>query len=416
MVPAGRDRGSARAALNLARYTSAARGPPTRRRRPLVPAGVGHAAPCSRTPHGARGGCGSWRRRSGGSAGSATPAGRGGQRAAGGCRHAQALAQREAEAGRAGRDRTPRQERTRVNPSTPAGAHSRRCRARSTRACAAPVDGARDRGSSGATGPDADECPDESGAAAEVAELTDRLSRPRPGRHAGAGLEQLRKEREGAGPSWSWCASSRGARMLSSRGAAALPHGPPAILSRGVSGRRPASSRGTVNGREEDARRPGLFRTRLGSESRRPDHRIGAGDRWITRPPSSYRRRGGPRSPPARLPPHPRSVPGLRASLGKYHALVIGNDGYKQLRPWPRVHDARAVAAVLRSRTDQRHPGRERRRGGRPLRAEHTPGALNARTTSDLLCWHGELAIRRPRYGCGRCPDRPPPPGSPTWI
>jgi hypothetical protein len=193
--------------------------------------------------------------------------------------------------------------------------------------------------------------------AAEVAELKDRLAeaQARAGMQR-AGLEQLRKEREGGGPELELVRVQvvepemlSGTRGTAGAAGTALP----AILIVGRV-RSPAGVKSlTVNGREEAFDDQGLFRTRLGMRDPKDQIiRIVAVDRsdrssTLELTPA----RQSPVTAGAAPAPSAESVPGLRASLGKYHALVIGNDDYTQLRPLrTAINDARAVAAVLRSR------------------------------------------------------------------
>jgi len=196
------------------------------------------------------------------------------------------------------------------------------------------------------------------GRAAEVARLREQLAEARA-RVAlqRAGVEQLRKERERGAPEVDllrvqvvepeMLATMRAGGATGS--AAPLP-----VLLLAGRVRSPAGLKSlNINGREETLDDQGLFRTRIViRDAGDPVVRIVAIDRndqlaalEVTPP----RRGGGPLAPVAA--PGPEIIPRLRASLGKYHALVIGNDQYASFRPLKTaVNDARAVGAVLRER------------------------------------------------------------------
>jgi len=177
-----------------------------------------------------------------------------------------------------------------------------------------------------------------------------------------AGLEQLRREREQAGPEIELTqiqvmepqlvALTRDIRVLPTKTA-----GPGLSLLlagkvKAVGGLQSLS----INGREEVVDRDGVFKARValkGSEDERI--RLVAVDRASRKSSLEMIVPGRVRVPGAATGPGEgdrvllRPTPAL--SLGKYHALVIGNDRYrafKQLRT--AVSDAEEVAAILRDR------------------------------------------------------------------
>jgi hypothetical protein len=196
------------------------------------------------------------------------------------------------------------------------------------------------------------------GRAAEVARLREQLAEARARVDLQrAGVEQLRKERDRGAPEVELVrAQVVEPEMLATMraGGAAAGENPLPVLLLAGRVRSPAGVKSlTINSREESLDEQGLFRTRLIiRDTADPVVRIVAIDRNDQRaalevtPP---RRTGTPVAPVAA--PGPESIQRLRASLGKYHALVIGNDRYASFRPLrTAANDARAVAAVLRER------------------------------------------------------------------
>ena len=144
--------------------------------------------------------------------------------------------------------------------------------------------------------------------AAEVAELKDRLAEAeaRAGMQR-AGLEQLRKEREGGGPEVELVRVQvvEPELLTSARGTAAGATLPAILIAGRV--RSPGGVKSlTVNGREETLDAQGLFRTRLGMRDPKDQIvRIVAVDRSDRS--STLELSAARRSPvtPARLRPHP---------------------------------------------------------------------------------------------------------------
>jgi hypothetical protein len=196
--------------------------------------------------------------------------------------------------------------------------------------------------------------------AAEVARIQDQLIQAEARASLQrAGLEQLKQERDRGGPEVELVRVQvvEPELLLNTRaGGSAAPDAPvlPAIL---IAGRvRPPDGIKslTINGREESVNEQGLFRTRLLIRDQRDElvriMAVDRSDRSSTLELAAARRFPGPLAMIG-AGPAVESIPRLKASLGKYHALVIGNDHYTQLRPLrTAVNDARAVASVLRTR------------------------------------------------------------------
>jgi len=211
----------------------------------------------------------------------------------------------------------------------------------------------------------------------EIATLRDQLARPAPQGQAPdtarlreqladaearaslqrAGLEQLKKERDGGGPEVEVIRVQvvEPELLTNTRGTSPSGGSAPLVL---IAGRvRPAGGLKsfTINGKEEAPDAQGVFRTRLPLQGSKDEVvRIVAvdhSDRWATLEIDASRRAALTPAVAAPAPIQADLRKQLRVSLGAYHALVIGNDRYANFRPLQTaVPDARAVAAVLRQR------------------------------------------------------------------
>ena len=185
----------------------------------------------------------------------------------------------------------------------------------------------------------------------QLAEARARVSLQR------AGVEQLRKERDRGAPEVELVRVQvvEPEMLATMRAGGATASGAPLpVLLLAGRVRSPVGLKSlTINSREESLDEQGLFRTRLlirdAGDSLVRIVAVDRNDQQAALEVSPPRRSGMPVAPGAA--PGPESIPRLRASLGKYHALVIGNDRYASFRPLrTAANDARAVAAVLRKR------------------------------------------------------------------